>query len=157
MADLQLLEKLCTAQGISGDEGQVREMILQEITPFAEKITVTPLGNIIAEKPRKEPMMVCAHMDEVGLLVTTIDKDGLLHFTTVGGIERRILPGKSVLVAGKIPGVIGAKPIHLLTGDEKENAPTLDSLTIDIGAASKEEAEEIKTKLEAEGAKVTLK
>ena len=147
MADLQLLKKLCTAQGISGDEGAVREMILQEITPFAEKITVTPLGNIIAEKKganrAKVRLLLNAHMDEVGLLVTTIEKDGLLHFTTVGGIDRRILPGKSVLVNGEIPGVIGAKPIHLLTGDEKEKAPALDSLTIDIGASSKEEAEKL--------------
>ena len=70
------------------------------------------------------------------MLITGICKDGLLRFTTIGGIDRRILPGKSVLVAGKIPGVIGAKPIHLLEGEEKEKAPSLDSLTIDIGASS---------------------
>lgn len=86
-------------------------------------------------------MLLNAHMDEVGLIVTGINENGLLRFSTVGGIDRRILPGKSVLVAGTVPGVIGAKPIHLLDGDEKEKAPALDSLTIDIGASSKEEAE----------------
>lgn len=147
MADLQLLERLCTAQGISGDEGEVREIILEEIRPFADRITITPLGNIIAEKKgaqrAKTRVLLDAHMDEVGLLVTGINKDGLLRFTTVGGIDRRILPGKSVLVAGKIPGVIGAKPIHLLESDEREKAPALDTLTIDIGADSQEEAEKV--------------
>lgn len=145
MADLNLLERLCTAQGISGDEGAVRELILKEITPFAKSVTVTPLGNLIVEKEgaarAKTRVLLNAHMDEVGLIVTGINENGLLRFSTVGGIDRRILPGKSVLVAGTVPGVIGAKPIHLLDGDEKEKAPALDSLTIDIGASSKEEAE----------------
>lgn len=147
MADLKLLERLCTAQGISGDEGAVREMILEEITPYAESVTVTPLGNIIAEKKgaqrAKTHLLLNAHMDEVGMIVTGITKEGLLRFTPVGGIDRRILPGKSVMVAGSIPGVIGAKPIHLLEGDEREKAPSLDSLTIDIGALSQEEAEKL--------------
>lgn len=147
MADLKLLERLCTAQGISGDEGAVREMILEEITPYAESVTVTPLGNIIAEKKgaqrAKTRLLLNAHMDEVGMIVTGITKEGLLRFTPVGGIDRRILPGKSVMVAGSIPGVIGAKPIHLLEGDEREKAPSLDSLTIDIGALSQEEAEKL--------------
>lgn len=147
MADLKLLERLCTAQGISGDEGAVREMILEEITPYAESVTVTPLGNIIAEKKgaqrAKTRLLFNAHMDEVGMIVTGITKEGLLRFTPVGGIDRRILPGKSVMVAGSIPGVIGAKPIHLLEGDEREKAPSLDSLTIDIGALSQEEAEKL--------------
>ncbi len=147
MADLKLLERLCTAQGISGDEGAVREMILEEITPYAESVTVTPLGNIIAEKKgaqrAKTRLLLNAHMDEVGMIVTSITKEGLLRFTPVGGIDRRILPGKSVMVAGSIPGVIGAKPIHLLEGDEREKAPSLDSLTIDIGALSQEEAEKL--------------
>ena len=147
MADLKLLERLCTAQGISGDEGAVREMILEEITPYAESVTVTPLGNIIAEKKgaqrAKTRLLLNAHMDEVGMIVTGITKEGLLRFTPVGGIDRRILPGKSVMVAGSIPGVIGAKPIHLLEGDDREKAPSLDSLTIDIGALSQEEAEKL--------------
>ena len=147
MADLKLLERLCTAQGISGDEGAVREMILEEITPYAESVTVTPLGNIIAEKKgaqrAKTRLLLNAHMDEVGMIVTGITKAGLLRFTPVGGLDRRILPGKSVMVAGSIPGVIGAKPIHLLEGDEREKAPSLDSLTIDIGALSQEEAEKL--------------
>lgn len=147
MVDLKLLERLCTAQGISGDEGAVREMILEEITPYAESVTVTPLGNIIAEKKgaqrAKTRLLLNAHMDEVGMIVTSITKEGLLRFTPVGGIDRRILPGKSVMVAGSIPGVIGAKPIHLLEGDEREKAPSLDSLTIDIGALSQEEAEKL--------------
>ena len=147
MADLKLLERLCTAQGISGDEGAVREMILEEITPYAESVTVTPLGNIIAEKKgaqrAKTRLLLNAHMDEVGMIVTGITKEGLLRFTPVGGIDRRILPGKSVMVAGSIPGVIGAKPIHLLEGDEREKAPSLVSRTIDIGALSQEEAEKL--------------
>ena len=147
MADVALLERLCTAQGISGDEGAVRELILEEIRPYAEKITVTSMGNIIAEKKGRQPaktrLLLNAHMDEVGLLVTSITEEGLLRFTTVGGIDRRILPGKSVLVAGKVPGVIGAKPIHMLDSSARAKAVPLDDLTIDIGASSKEEAEEV--------------
>lgn len=146
MADLKLLEKLCKARGVSGSEEQVRELILNEITPYADNIEINPLGSIIAfkkgKKQAKTKLMLNAHMDEVGLIISTITKDGLLKFSPVGGIDRRILCGKSVTINGHIAGVIGAKPIHLLKEEEREKSVPVEDLYIDIGAKDKEEAEQ---------------
>lgn len=146
MADLKLLERLCRARGISGAEEKVRNLILQEITPYADNIEINPLGSIIAFKKGKNPaktkLMLNAHMDEVGLIVTNITKDGLLKFACVGGIDRRVLCGKAVTVKDNIAGVIGAKPIHLLKEEEREKSVPVEDLYIDIGAKDKEEAEQ---------------
>lgn len=146
MADLELLEQLCRARGISGTEEEVRDLILQEIKPHADKIEINPLGSIIAFKKGKNPpktkLMLNAHMDEVGLIVTNITKDGLLKFSCVGGIDRRVLCGKAVTVKENIAGVIGAKPIHLLKEEEREKSVPVEDLYIDIGAKDKQEAEQ---------------
>lgn len=145
MADWELLKKLSEARGISGRENTVRAIILDEIRPFAEQIDITPLGNIIAyrkgKKPAPKKLMISAHMDEVGLIVTHITDEGLLKFGTVGGINRRVLPGKSVTVGENVHGVVGVKPIHLLKKDEAEKSVPVDELYIDIGALTREEAE----------------
>jgi putative aminopeptidase FrvX len=144
MADWRLLKRLCTARGISGQEDEVRSLILKEITLLADRIEISPLGNILAfkagEKPANCKLMLSAHMDEVGMIVTQITEDGLLKFSPVGGIDRRVLPGKSVIVGKNIPGVIGAKPIHLLEKDEREKSVPVKDLSIDIGALSEKEA-----------------
>ena len=125
MADYNVLEQLCSLYGISGNEEAVRERILQEITPYATTVEVDALGNIIAfkkgEQPAKTKLMLSAHMDEVGLIITDITDEGLLKFATVGGIDKRILCGKQVWINGHY-GVIGGKPIHLMKGDELEKA-----------------------------------
>ena len=145
MADWKLLKKLSEARGISGRESTVREIILTEIRPFAERIEVTPLGNIVAyrkgKKPAPKKLMISAHMDEVGLVVTHVTDEGLLKFAAVGGIDRRVLPGKSVTVGENVHGVVGVKPIHLLKRDEAEKSVPVDELYIDIGALSRGEAE----------------
>jgi endoglucanase len=142
--DWSLLERLCAARGVSGAEDEVRELILKEIRPCAEKIEVSPLGNILAfrrgEKRPATRLMLDAHMDEAGLIVTRVTEGGLLKFEPVGGIDRRALPGKSVTVGENIPGVIGAVPVHLLERDEREKCVPLKDLYIDIGALSREEA-----------------
>lgn len=146
MADWSLLERLCAARGISGNEETVREIIFKEVKPYADRAEVTPLGNLIVfKKGAKRPntrLMLNAHMDEVGLIVTHITDDGLLKFSPVGGMDRRVLPGKSVTVKNEVPGVIGAKPIHLLDGEEKEKSIPIKEMYIDIGAKDKEEAEQ---------------
>ena len=146
MADLALLERLCCARGISGCEEEIREIILEEIRPYADCVEVTPLGNLLAFKKganrAKTKLMLNAHMDEVGMTVTYIEDNGLLRFATVGGIDRRVLCGKPVTVGKGIPGVIGAKPIHLLTSEEREKSVPVKHLYIDIGALSRQEAEE---------------
>lgn len=147
MLDMKLLERLCKCNGISGDEGKVRELIIEEIKPYADSITVDNLGNLIVHKQgknrAKSRLMLSAHMDEVGLMVTDITSDGYLKFDEVGGIDRRVLLGKSVTVGmNRINGVIGVKPIHLCKGDEVGRIPELSEMYIDIGADSKENAVE---------------
>lgn len=146
MADWKLLKKLSEARGISGQEGEVRDLILEEIRPYAESVEISPLGSVIARrKGRKrapKTLMISAHMDEVGMTVTQITDEGLLKFATVGGIDRRILPGKSVTVGNGVHGVVGVKPIHLLKKGEAEKSVPVEELYLDIGARSREEAEE---------------
>ena len=147
MLDMKLLERLCKCNGISGDEGKVRELIIEEIKPYADSITVDNLGNLIVHKQgknrAKSRLMLSAHMDEVGLMVTDITSDGYLKFDEVGGIDRRVLLGKSVTVGmNRINGVIGVKPIHLCKGDEVGRISELSEMYIDIGADSKENAVE---------------
>lgn len=145
MEDLELLEKLCIARGVSGSEEEVRGIILGEIEPYADRVDVTPLGNIVAFRKGRERaatrLMLNAHMDEVGLIVTHITDGGLLKFDAVGGIDPRVLPGTGVAFGDGTPGVIGVKPIHLLEGDEKEKRVPMKELYIDIGAESRGEAE----------------
>ena len=145
MLDIKLLERLCKCDGISGDEEKVRELIIDEIKPYADSISVDNLGNLIVHKNgksrAKSKLMLSAHMDEVGLMVTNITSDGYLKFDEVGGIDRRVLLGKSVTVGkNNINGVIGVKPIHLCKGEETARIPELLEMYIDIGADSREDA-----------------
>ena len=147
MADFALLQRLCSLRGISGREDEVRKAILQEI-PSGCNVSVDPLGSVIVEKTgRNRParkLMICAHMDEVGLIVTSVTEGGLLRFTTVGGIDEKVLAGIRVEIGdGAVPGVIAVKPIHLCEKDEAGKPVPLDSLLIDIGAANREEAEAV--------------
>ncbi|WP_416197962.1 MAG: Endoglucanase [Sporanaerobacter sp.] len=139
-----LLKELTEAFGVSGNEGEVRSVIIDEIKDYVDELKVDKIGNIIAYKKGKidlPKLMITAHMDEVGLMITGIDKSGLLKFTTVGGIDKRILVSKCVKIGEKrIPGVIGSKPIHLQKKDEWSKALDINNLYIDIGVDSKEEA-----------------
>lgn len=146
MVDYSLLKRLCAARSVSGDEGEVREIILSEIKDFADEITTDNLGNlIIFKKGKNRPsakLMFSAHMDEVGLMITDITNDGFLKFDEIGGIDRRVLPGKRVYIGeSSVLGVIGIKPTHLAKGDESDSIPEMSDMYIDIGAKDKEEAE----------------
>ncbi len=145
MNNLTLLQKLCDTYGISGDEACIREIILNEITPFVTSVNIDNLGNIIAfkkgKKKGKTKLMLSAHMDEVGFIVTYINKDGMLKFEAVGGINSDVACGKRVVIGkNKIPGVIGLKPVHLLNAEERQKNIPIKDLYIDIAAASKDEA-----------------
>lgn len=142
-----LLKKLTEARGVSGNENEVRELIINEIKDYVDDIQVDRIGNIIAYKkgeidtPR---LMIVAHMDEVGLMITKIEDSGLLKFTCVGGIDQRVLVSKPVIVGyKKINGVIGSKPIHMQKRTEWKKALDYKELYIDIGVSSKEEAEKL--------------
>ncbi len=140
------LEKLSNLPGVSGNEDAVRSYILEKIEGLADEVSVDNTGSVIAVKkgssPTKRRLMVCAHMDEVGLIITSVSEDGLLHFATVGGIDPAVLCGRTVLVGStRITGVIGVVPIHLASKDDRNNIPKVENMFIDIGAGSKEEAE----------------
>ncbi|WP_129600205.1 M42 family metallopeptidase [Anaerophilus nitritogenes] len=142
-----LLKKLAQSCGVSGNEKEVRDLILQEVKPYVDKIVIDPIGNLIVTKKGRNNLpsiMVSAHMDEVGLMVKAIDDKGFVKFLPVGGIDDRILVSKVVQIGTeKIKGVIGAKAIHLQKPDERKKALKHDQLYIDIGAKSKEEAEKL--------------
>ncbi len=142
----QNLEKLSNACGITGREEQVRNLMVQLMTPYADEIQVDKMENVIAIKKGKSKapkIMLAAHMDEVGLMVKTITKDGFLQFSKVGGIDDRILPAQKVTVftkKGQFPGIIGSKPPHIQKEEERKKIITYDDLFIDVGAENKEDA-----------------
>lgn len=138
-----MLKKLCLLNGTSGDEDCVRDFIIREIQDYCEW-HVDALGSVIAyKKGRKTPLkkvMLSAHMDEVGFIITHITEDGYLKFAPVGGIDPRAVIDRVIKIR-EIKGVIGAKAVHLLSDDEKKTAPDFSKLYIDIGAESREDAE----------------
>ncbi len=143
------LEKLCSLDGISGDEGQVREYILSRIEGKAQ-VTVDPLGNVIAfvkgKKTSDKRVMISAHMDEVGFVTTYINDDGTLKIAPVGGIEPGAAFGKRVKVYGKggcVNGVIGGRAIHNLSSAQRKEIPEITSMCVDIGADSSDEAKSL--------------
>ena len=135
---IELLEALSNAVAVSGDEREVRAIVLEHIRPFADEVKVDALGNVLAtRRARQQPalrVMLAAHMDEIGFMLVEDEEGGWFRFETVGGIDPRQLVGKTVL-AGKdhLPGVIGARPIHLTTAEERQNAISLEGLRIDLG------------------------
>ena len=145
---LNLLKQLCALSGVSSWEDEVRDFIRIQAQPYADSIRADAIGNLIVFKKGKKPtgnkLLLSAHMDEVGLMVKKIEEDGTLRFSTVGGIDRRVLLGKRVFVGEKrIPAVVGNKPIHLTTKEERKSVPKLDQLYLDLGAEKREEAEQL--------------
>ena len=142
------LVELCLLPGVSGREDAVRDYIRSAVAPTGYPCREDNLGNLLVEvKGAKTPdkkIVLSAHMDEVGFIITGIDEDGTLRFTNVGGIMPAVASGRAVFVGdGAVPGVIGAKPIHLLGADEKEKYTPLEDMRIDIGAADKAQAEKL--------------
>ena len=138
---IHLLEQLSNANGVSGDEAEVRKIVLEEVSPHADEIKVDALGNVLVTRRSNNPealrVMLAAHMDEVGLMVTGEDGDGLYRFEVIG-LEPWKLAGKALIVGKEgLPGVIGLKPIHLTERDELQRPVTLDMLRIDLGPGGK--------------------
>jgi endoglucanase len=142
-----LLQELSNLNGISGREDEVRAYIYEKAAGKADEVRFDALGNLIAVKRPKASgpvVMLAAHMDEVGLMVTGIDKSGMLKISPVGSIDHRVLVSKPVTVGkDRIKGVIGSKPIHLQERDEQRRPIEMQSLFVDIGANSKEDAEQV--------------
>ncbi|MDL1895431.1 M42 family metallopeptidase [Anaerolineae bacterium CFX7] len=148
-----LLEKLSNARGVSGDESAVRALIAAHLQKHVDEYRVDALGNILAVKRASKRgarapfrILVAAHMDEVGFLITHIDRDGLLRFEKIGGIDDRILPAQTVLIGDQaVPGVIGLKPRHLSTESERKQVVAADALRIDLGASGRADAQRVIT------------
>jgi putative aminopeptidase FrvX len=140
------LKELSEAFGVSGCENKVRGVIIEAIKDHVDEYRVDSIGNLIALKrgtgESELKVMVTAHTDEVGLMITHFEENGSLRFRPVGGIDDRILLSKVVLIGkDRLPGVIGVKPVHLVQEKERHQVVKVDQMTIDIGAKSKEEAE----------------
>ena len=138
-----LLEKLSNAIGVSGEEDEVRALVIEAIREHASDIVVDALGNVTAiQRGNVHPdyrVMIAAHMDEIGMMVTAVDGNGLIQFSNIGDIDARILPGLRVKVgARRTPGVILWKPIHL--GRDMRTV-AMDNLRIDVGATDKSAAQ----------------
>ena len=140
----KILEEICSLPGISGREDIVRDYIISKIEGYCD-YQIDNLGSIIAfkkgKKPAKNKVMIDAHMDEVGMIVTGVDSNGFVKFAYVGGVDTKVIIGRNVRIGkDNIPGVLGIKPIHLVDKADESKIPSSDSLYIDIGAKDKEEA-----------------
>ncbi len=145
---LEELKTLCRLSGVSSHEDDVRSYIMEQAKPYADWMRVDALGSLIVFKKgahsAPDALMLAAHMDEVGLMVDRIHDDGTLGFQFVGGVNRQVVIGKRVFLGeGRLPAVVGMKPIHLTTSEERKKIPKTKDLYLDIGAASKEEAEQL--------------
>ncbi len=144
-----LLEELSNAFGPSGCEDEVRRILARALRDKVDSLTTDALGNLIAFKEGTGPeprlrVMVDAHTDEVGLMVTRIEKSGLLGFRAVGGIDDRLLLAKGVRVGpDRLPGVILAPPAHLTKPEQRNKVIKIDQLVIDVGASSEDEAKKL--------------
>lgn len=153
----ELLKKLSNSHGISGYEDEIREIIKDELQNHVDDIRIDTLGNIIAVKEGESPsIMLSAHMDEIGLMVKSIDKNGFIRFIKLGGWYDAVLLNSRVALhteKGKIYGVIGSKPPHLMKDEEKKKVIKAEEMFIDIGARNKEEVEKAGVKI---GTPITL-
>ncbi|MBR3969682.1 MAG: M42 family metallopeptidase [Ruminococcus sp.] len=142
----ELLKELCLINGTSGDEILVRQAIIEKIKDHCE-YRIDNLGNLIAfckgKKTSGKKLMIAAHTDEVGFIVTYINSDGTLCFNEVGGIDTTAAIGRQVTVGNGIKGVVGSTAIHNLSKEQREKPPKYENMYIDIGADSKEEAEKL--------------
>jgi endoglucanase len=153
MSLAQNLEKLSNAQGVAGREDEARDLMVKLLKPYADEVTVDRMENVVAVKKGKKnslKVMLAAHMDEVGLMVKNVTKEGFLQFTKMGGIDDRILLAQKVnILTGKtsLPGIIGAKPPHIQKEEERKKIVAYDEMFIDVGAENREDAKKMGVKV----------
>jgi tetrahedral aminopeptidase len=146
--DIELLKNICETPGVPGYEKAVRSLVLKEVAHLVDHIWVDNIGNVFALKkgvrnPEEKKVMVAAHMDEIGFIISHIDEQGFLRFQTLGGFDPKTLTAQRVIVHGKkdLVGVMGTKPIHVMTADEKNKPAKIEEFFIDLGM-KKEEVEQ---------------
>lgn len=137
-----LLNEICTTPGAPGFEQKVRELVLREIKPLVDEVEIDNMGNVYAIKrgAGDKRVMIGAHMDEIGFMVTHIDDNGFIRFHTLGGFDPKTLTAQRVIVHGKkdIIGVMASKPIHVMTAEERNKVAKTKDYFIDTGLTAKE-------------------
>lgn len=143
--DVSLLSKTCEIAGAPGFEKRIRDFIIEQVSPFVDEVQVDNLGNVIAIKkasnnPEGKRVMLAAHMDEIGFIVKHIDDNGFLRFHTLGGFDPKTLVAQRVIVHGKedLIGVMGTKPIHVMSPEERTKMPQVTDFFIDMGMSKAE-------------------
>ena len=146
--NVELLAKICEIPGASGFENKVREFVKEQVAGYVDELDIDHMGNLYAIKRGKESksVMVAAHMDEIGFMVKHIDDQGFIRFHTLGGFDPKTLTAQRVIVHGKkdVIGVMGSKPIHVMSPDERNKVAKIGDYFIDLGLP-KEEVEKIVT------------
>jgi putative aminopeptidase FrvX len=140
--NIKLLKEICEIAGAPGHEQRVREIVLREVKKLADKVTIDNMGNVTAFKKGKtdKKVMIAAHMDEIGFMITHIDEQGFLRFIPLGGFDPKTLTAQRVIVHGKkdVIGVMGSKPLHMMSPAERERMVPLGDYFIDLGLNKKE-------------------
>ncbi|HMQ07857.1 MAG TPA: M42 family metallopeptidase [Saprospiraceae bacterium] len=140
--NIQLLKDICELPGAPGFETRIRSFILHQIKDLTDEYHTDAMGNVIAIRRgnHQKKVMVAAHMDEISFIVTHIDENGFVKFHTLGGFDPKTLTAQRVIIHGKkdIPGVMGTKPIHVLTPEEKNKPPRITDYFIDTGLPEEE-------------------
>ncbi len=140
--NVSLLKEIAEVAGAPGHEQRVREIVLREIKPLVDEVTIDNMGNVYAIKKGKDKkrVMIGAHMDEIGFMVTHIDDKGFVRFHTLGGFDPKTLTAQRVIIHGKkdIIGVMGSKPIHVMSAEERTKLPKTTDFFIDLGMNKKE-------------------
>jgi tetrahedral aminopeptidase len=146
--NIELLAKICKTPGAPGFEQKIRALVLEELKDSVDEVQLDNMGNIYAIKRGKErkKVMIAAHMDEIGFIVTHIDENGFIRFHTLGGFDPKTLTAQRVLIHGKkeVVGVMASKPIHVMTADERNKVPQLSDYFIDTGLPASEVKQWIK-------------
>lgn len=141
--DIPLLARICEMSGASGCERKIRQFILKYIESWVDELRVDGMGNVVAFKRGRssvKKIMAAAHMDEIGFMVTHIDDKGFVRFNPLGGFDPKTLSSQRVLIHGKkdVLGVMGSKPVHFMTPEEKNKVPKIQDYFIDTGLTKKE-------------------
>lgn len=140
--NVKLLAEICEAPGAPGFEQKIREIVMREVEPLVDEISLDNMGNLTAIKKgtSDKKVMVGAHMDEIGFIVTHIDDEGFVRFHTLGGFDPKTLTAQRVIIHGKkdIIGVMGSKPIHVMSAEERAKVPKTTDYFIDLGMPKSE-------------------
>lgn len=140
--NIELLSEICEAPGAPGFEEKIRQIVVRELEPLCDEIDIDNMGNVVGIKKgkKRKKVMIAAHMDEIGFIITHIDDNGYCRFHTLGGFDPKTLTAQRVIVHGKkdLIGVMGSKPIHIMKPEERTKAPKIGDYFIDFGMPKKE-------------------